>query len=972
MSRPAHPRTALTAVAVASLLVACGGGGAPSEPEIATPASVEISGLVADGPIAGAMVCYDLNRNGACDTGEPAMNSDTAGRWRLQVLATDAGRHAVIAQVPANAIDVETGAAFGAAFTLKSPPTGTSAAHAVFVSPLSTLVVDVAASQGSSVADAAASVQSQLGLVRSPLANFVEFVDVGAARVARVVTRVITGTARLADAAGASADAKAALVASVAAAELSTLAGLVKAADTAMPVTELAAQVADKLLAERNLSAATAAAQAAQATLLASAPADSGTPGPFVSVRRFTYTDAGNHVVQAFVGNSTPGTDGSYKAHEVRVNRVVGEALPFNRNQVYWVAGRGAWETCALEWEVVTTTAQTATMPQKSSYCGASRSSSRVASVDVGGRRMADVVREMRASPLRDAPGTGTDASGLPTAWGPDPALLGETRFPAGAIIFSREQVTEIGDTERFSLTDKPRVIPASGSGSYRQARNFDDLRRMRGNWVDAAVVVTSANTIFLDDLPATLAISALSAVKRWRAGFDAGSDRVRFYACDVLAANNTSQDCVAMGEGTLTLTPQADARVLRFASGYPAALTTALKRQRLFVERSGVVFGGARDLERKIFNQRPNTVAWNVLRGALNMAELPAPTAPAGPGPFAVMRSFSYSNADNWSLRTLVGDSSQIDAQGYYLLDDRREGRSVGAAVSGAIDRVYWTGSAWQECLPTAAASVNSVAPFDSLYCGGYAEERHSSAVSTIAGRTMADVVQDIRWYATKEGSFDYAGWGPSPGSFGAALSARFPLGATMEIRGNLRKATPIGIAVGSNDKARVAPADTSLPFATWPYASSMDHFIAAYAGNLKGGSLNGATAFWVWGHDLAAPPAPEYTTRVEIRVAFDAVGQRARFSRNYRSVSTGFTAAHEALLDTTYTVQTLGGLRVLSFAALPAGFERDFGFQRMFVEREGAVWYAFKDVVPTEPIYSIRLNGVAGQALREAMALR
>ena len=44
------------------------------------------------------------------------------------------------------------------------------------------------------------------------------------------------------------------------------------------------------------------------------------------------------------------------------------------------------------------------------------------------------VLARMRAYPLRDAPGTTTDASGLPVKWGADPALVpADATFPAGA-----------------------------------------------------------------------------------------------------------------------------------------------------------------------------------------------------------------------------------------------------------------------------------------------------------------------------------------------------------------------------------------------------------------------------------------------------------------------------------------------------------------------------------------------------------
>ncbi len=105
---------------------------------------------------------------------------------------------------------------------------------------------------------------------------------------------------------------------------------------------------------------------------------------------------------------------------------------------------------------------------------------------------------------------------------------------------------------------------------------------------------------------------------------------------------------------------------------------------------------------------------------------------------------------------------------------------------------------------------------------------------------------------------------------------------------------------------------------------------------------------------------------------MAFDAHGQKARFYQNNRATSTGFTTNYVKLLDTTYTVETLGGLRLLKFAAMPEGFEQRFGFVRLFSERNGGVWYAFKDEVRSTPDGSIRLNGEAAAALRQAVGIR
>ena len=431
------------------------------------------------------------------------------------------GRPAVLrtADAAGHAIDKDTGAAVGTAFTLKAPPTGTSGAQDVFVSPLTTLVVDVAADRGLGRAEAEAAVQSQLGLANSPLANYLSRADAQAAMLARSVNAVIVEIHKQAETASVPADAARALSGSVLSADLATLATLARSA-TGTTVAELATQVAAPLLAERNLSAASVAEQAGLAKSALVAPLRAPA-GPFFSVRRFAYTDADNHQLQAFVGDDTPGSDGTYAAHEARVHRVAGAEVAFNRNTAYWVASEvpdaqgagaraGSWQVCPNAYGVLKVKPRTDQAPQVAVFCGASVSQSRVVESDISGRRMADVVGELRASSLRDSPGFDTDPSGLPTRWGPAPALLGDVVFPEGSRWQRRMQTSDVGDTERYSLTDKPRVQP-----DFRQAATFGDLRRMSGDLVDATVTVSHVNTVFLEDLPSASAAAGLSPVTR-------------------------------------------------------------------------------------------------------------------------------------------------------------------------------------------------------------------------------------------------------------------------------------------------------------------------------------------------------------------------------------------------------------------------------------------------------------------------
>lgn len=960
---------ALSAGTALAVFAGCGGGGGSDAPP-PPPPTATISGVVADGPLQGANACYDSNDNARCDAGEPtSAASDANGNYTITVPEAAAGKHAVIVDVPASAVDRDTGAAVGTAFVLKAPASGSAGSQTVFVSPLTTVVVDMARQQAIATADAVTQVRQLLGMSASPLANYVATPDAQAATLATTINRVIIDIQALAAAASVPAEQARALVEASTTGNLASLAAQVAAASGTPQA--VAQQVSASIRADANLTPATVAAQA-QAQALLAAPLQAQSAGPFVSVRQFTYNDANNYSYRAFVGDSSQvDAQGRYVAHELRKNVVGGVDQAFNRNRAYWTGGE--WKVCERQWAVSLSVNQSASAPSSSRFCDASVSQTRVASEDISGRRMADVVAAMRAYPL-------PDTDGLPTAWGPNPTLLGDATFPTGSALSSRTSVTEIGNTDSYGLLDK--VLARAPDGLRRHLASFDDDgvddSWSIGNFADANAVVSGANAAFLDQYTvAQPADATLLDAARWLIAFDpaANSNRVRFFKCDVVRATNAEANCAASGDGTIGAPEsRGDARIARIASGYPVELLKATNRQRFFIERDGAVLRGSTDLQRTSYHQRLNTTAWTALRDQLGISAHAVPTAPVTAGPFRNLRSFTFTDLANYNLREVYGDSSVVDSGGFYQVSERREIKSGGVAQPFVRNRLYWTGSAWFYC-PDDGANITrqaTTAPLASVFCGSYEDESFTRTDITLDGRRMSDVVRDFRRYGSRDGSFDYRNWGPNPNVHTQLANAFFPDGAVMQVRSFVRKVTPIAIAVGAGDRVRVPPADSSVPFETWPFAASLDDFIAKYPGNLNAGPLNGATAFWVWGYDLPAPPAPEFTTRVEIRVAFDVNGQKARFYRNYKLASTGGTTAYMPLLDTTYTVQTLGDTRVLGFAALPAGFEHDFKFQRFFAERSGTVWYAFKDSVTPEPLYSLRLNSTGRTALYGALGLQ
>ncbi|MBX2825743.1 MAG: hypothetical protein KTR33_13500 [Gammaproteobacteria bacterium] len=133
-------------------------------PDAATPggdnqSSSRISGRVADGYLQGATVCIDLNENGQCDIDEPAAVSGNGGSYELDVPA-GAEDKPIIASVPPEAIDEDTGQPIGKKLVLSTPP-----GRPEFISPITTLVFEELKSNPTLDLDAAEeSVLEALGL----------------------------------------------------------------------------------------------------------------------------------------------------------------------------------------------------------------------------------------------------------------------------------------------------------------------------------------------------------------------------------------------------------------------------------------------------------------------------------------------------------------------------------------------------------------------------------------------------------------------------------------------------------------------------------------------------------------------------------------------------------------------------------------------------------------------------------------
>ncbi|WP_319381143.1 MbnP family copper-binding protein [Thiomicrorhabdus sp.] len=122
------PFFALSAL-VGAMLTGCGGGSSDAT------ATTSISGKVADGYLSGASVCLDKNVNAVCDGDEPSAVTAADGSYSMELNDGDQNRYPLLVEVPATAIDSDTGSAVGQAYSMSAP-----AGQHAFVSPLTSLI----------------------------------------------------------------------------------------------------------------------------------------------------------------------------------------------------------------------------------------------------------------------------------------------------------------------------------------------------------------------------------------------------------------------------------------------------------------------------------------------------------------------------------------------------------------------------------------------------------------------------------------------------------------------------------------------------------------------------------------------------------------------------------------------------------------------------------------------------------------
>ncbi|OOG50698.1 hypothetical protein B0E49_18415 [Polaromonas sp. C04] len=644
-------KLALAFAGAAMLTVAgCGGGGGGTSVSPPTAAKTSVPVTVIDGAIENATVCLDKNLNGICDSGEPSGKTDADGKVTLQIDSADAGKYPVLAIVGTDAEDFDTGPVL-VPFTLKAP-----ADKPAVISPLTTLVQAYVEASGGTSTAAADAIKDKLGLSASLFDDFTKDAsDTGkqAGTVARLIV-VTTQTQRTAttDAKGTDGAAltKAQIDAAINARLLQILPSVILAVLDSPVLSSGTAT-----LAEKEAAIAAAAQQVATESGLSkdniglvvaansqtSVPDNaSETPTDTVSLRWFEFTDVNNYYLRAFsatAAQNTPDADGKRHFTEYRNRKVNGDELEWGeglnnwiRPQIYWTGTE--WFDCPTNF-VHESSAFNAAGESESLYCKSQKSKAKRYDRDIAGLKIIDVVREIRAYPLADNQGKFSN-------WGPNPelpaiqSLLGNTVFPAGAKL-RYQTSTDLENPEYYDRTANGRAtIPQAddpmnaNTATWRDATLAQFIGWNAGDLTGAVPIanVNGNNARVLISARDYVKADGSAAYKRYMVGFDASTQKARFYECEgdmASRASTTPQNrtlpgtCAAILNTTYTIATRGDAKVLRFAAEPTQLGNTSY---RLFVERSGITYVGGQDKLQVNNQQRLNLQAADVLGASLGL----------------------------------------------------------------------------------------------------------------------------------------------------------------------------------------------------------------------------------------------------------------------------------------------------------------------------------------------------------------
>ena len=377
-------------------------------------------------------------------------------------------------------------------------------------------------------------------------------------------------------------------------------------------------------------------------------------------------------------------------------------------------------------------------------------------------------------------------------------------------------------------------------------------------------------------------------------------------------------------------------------------------------------------------------------------------------PGANAILRSLTFTTANDWNLR--INSSSAAEntpaADGSTLWRINRTAKVAGGApyswVSGSQPMrgadLHWNGNAWVRCSINFQNTISAVdANGNATYsvCNGVETGTISYSTDILAdvsARPMIDVYNEMQSTGFTNVVIDSA-----PTVLGTTT---FPSGSGVSYRTMSSYVPTVGYYPGTGNwvylsDAQVGAGDSTAcnanPFPAESLNATLDQLIAVNQGipcvygvntvtGANGVSLTSGTRNEGWGGTTlsmgtvgSAPTYPNftnatsyYTTNQRLRVAFAAGNVAKYYSCQERW--NGSTRNCDLIGTGTYSIQTWGDARALSFSGLPFQFAAQNN-SRVFVERDGHVYYGYLDTVV--PSKQARLNLTGLNALFSTLGL-
>lgn len=393
------------------------------------------------------------------------------------------------------------------------------------------------------------------------------------------------------------------------------------------------------------------------------------------------------------------------------------------------------------------------------------------------------------------------------------------------------------------------------------------------------------------------------------------------------------------------------------------------------------------------------------------------APVVADAPAAGAILRAINFTNASNWSVRVFVSTLAQAtpDVNGLIRFVQRRYNAVAGqiaawTTIGGSPNRqsdLHFNGTAWVGCALN-TEDVGSVRDTNgnNTYniCDNYDAGSTNRASFDVSGKSMIDVYNQINaaGYAnlTIANASTVLGSTAFPANsklfYQASTSANTAVayypGSSNTVRqystavaaGGVASSQPSGVGCNSSEFQKEGAESTTLESLINVMHGTPCDFTSNVAPSFVYQSVTYTSPELrneAWGNStvsigtigsaaVGSGTAPGYYTgNTRLRVAFTATNtNEVTYYSCKERFSNGSTRNCDPIGTGTYTISTQGDARILTLSNTPQ-IAIGLGFQRVFVERAGKLYFGYKNNLGV--FNTARLNLPATNALLTQLGL-